>query len=93
LDNAIEACRKLPGDHERVIDIQAKFKNARLTIRIANSSAPVQIVNNLSTSTKKDKLLHGFGLINIQKTVHDNGGNAVIQYEDGMFILSIIFLL
>jgi hypothetical protein len=49
--------------------------------------------DNASVITKRNTLLHGYGLPNIIKTVEDKGGNAVVQYEDGMFILSIFFLL
>jgi len=93
LDNAIEACRKLADDDERYIEIDVRYKNDRLTIRIANTSGPVNIVDNTCATTKSDPLLHGYGLENIKKTVGQNGGNSVIRYENGMFILSILFLL
>lgn len=92
LDNAIEACRYLPED-KRLIDINMCYVNDRLTIRIANTSNHVEIKNNICQTTKKNTLLHGYGLKNIQKAVSDIGGNSVIRYIDGMFIIGIIFLL
>jgi|GEM_PF-3405579 len=93
LDNAIEACRKLPEGRKRLIEIDVRYQNDRLTIRVANTSEPAEIVNNACATTKSNSMLHGYGLQNIQKTVTENGGNSVIRYEDGMFILSVMFLL
>jgi len=93
LDNAIEACRKLTEGEKRLIEIDVRYQNERLTIRVANTSKPVEIVNNTCATTKSNSMLHGYGLPNIQKAVAENGGNSVIRYEGGMFILSVIFLL
>lgn len=93
MDNAIDACLKLPEGKDRRIDIDVRYENDRLTIRIANTSGPVNIVNNACATTKRNSMLHGYGLLNIQKTVVEKGGNSVIHYDDDMFILSIIFLL
>lgn len=93
LDNAIEACRKLPEGRNRLIEIDVRYQNDRLTIRVANTSEQVEIGNNACPTTKSDTMLHGYGLRNIQKAVAENGGNSVIRYKDGMFILSVIFLL
>jgi len=93
LDNAIEACRKLPESKKRLIEVDVRYQNDRLTIRVANTSEPVEIVNNACVTTKSNTMLHGYGLPNIQKTVSEKGGNSVIRYENGTFILSVIFLL
>lgn len=93
LDNAIEACSLLPPEKKRLIEIDIRYRCDRLTLRVANTSNPVKIVNNSCKTTKCNKMLHGYGPLNIQKAVAENGGNSVICYTDGMFILSIIFLL
>jgi len=93
LDNAIEACRKLPEGEKRLIEIDVRYQNDRLTIRVANTSKPVEIINNACATTKSNTIIHGYGLPNIQKAVAENGGNSVIRCEGGMFILSVIFLL
>jgi len=93
MDNAIEACRKLPEDIYRRIEIEVRYKNNRLAIRISNTSELVEIIDNHCVTTKQDKLLHGYGLSNIQKIVDENNGNMVLQYKDSMFKMSIIFLL
>ena len=93
LDNAIESCRKLPEGRERRIEVGARHGGGRLTVRIANTSDYVKVENGAAASTKRDPAMHGHGLPNIRRTVERNGGNSVAKYEDGMFILSIIFLL
>ena len=93
LDNAIEVCKKLPDGRDKLIEIDVQCQNSRLTMRIANTSEPVEIINNTCATTKRNHVQHGYGLPNIQKAVAENGGNSVIRYDDGMFILSIIFLL
>ena len=93
LDNAIEACRHLAKGEKKLIEIDMRYENSRLTIRIVNTSKPVKIRNNTCVTTKNNSLVHGYGLPNILKTVTEKGGNSVIRYENGMFILSLIFLL
>lgn len=93
LDNAIEACKELPDDRDKLIEIDVQYQNSRLTIRIANTSNPVEIINNACATTKRNHMQHGYGLPNIQKAVAENGGNSVIRYDDGLFILSVMFLL
>ena len=92
LDNAIEACRALPEGAARQIDIDMQYRDDRLTIRIANTSAPVCIMDNRCETGKKDRLSHGYGLENIHRAVGANGGNAVVRYADGMFVLSVLIL-
>ena len=93
LDNAIEAAQQLPPEREPRIDINMLYQDNRLTIRIANTSNPVDIENNMCKTTKLDKWIHGRGLRNIYQAVEDYGGNAVIKYENGMFVLRILFLM
>jgi sensor histidine kinase regulating citrate/malate metabolism len=93
LDNAIEACEKLPDDEEKRIDVYVAYINNRLVIQIANTSPPVGIADNHCDTTKEDKLMHGHGLNNIQKIIEQYEGNFVIQYDNGMFTMSIIFFL
>ena len=92
LDNAIEACRKLDSGAEETIEVDIRYENHRLLIRIANPSLPVDIINNRCSTSKMNKHMHGYGLLNIQKAVSENGGNSVIRYDNGRFILSIVFL-
>jgi len=93
LENAIEACQKISDDGNKRIEVHVLYKDGRLVIRISNTSEPVNIIDNSCVTTKRNKLLHGYGLNNIKKIVEEKGGNSVIQYENGMFIMSIMFLL
>jgi hypothetical protein len=93
LDNAIVVCRKLPEGKKKLIEIDIRCEDNRLAFRIANTSNPVKIRNNICATTKNNSMLHGYGLENIKKIVAEKGGNTVLRHEGEMFILSIIFLL
>lgn len=93
LENAVEACLQLPEGEKKLIVIDIHYANDRLTIRIANTSKPIIIGNNTYETTKSNKMSHGYGLPNIHKAVAKKGGISVIRYENGMFILSVVFLL
>lgn len=43
LDNAVEACGRLPEDGERWIYLELKLENGEFVIRCANSAVPGQI--------------------------------------------------
>lgn len=84
LDNAIEACFKLPSSSERFININGGLSANFLLIRIENSCAGgVSISNRLPHTTKADAFLHGFGLRNIQQVLNRYDGNLTVSAEEG----------
>ena len=91
LDNAIEACdafSKVYDDADRYIKLGLKTEHNYLVMRIANSSLPIDIVDGgLPSTSKSDRLSHGFGLVAIQRIVERYGGVLVVEYEDGEFVL------
>ena len=73
LDNAIEACEKLPTDHRWITVKVIRDANASPTsifLSVENSSLPVAIVNDHIATTKQEPELHGFGLRNVMETLH-----------------------
>lgn len=92
IDNAIEACIKLPDEVIRTVKIEcACVQNVQL-IRISNPTDNVMFVNDTEICTTKDnKELHGFGLYNIKKTVAKHSGDFSIKVDDGQFILEVGF--
>lgn len=87
LDNAIEASEKLP-EGQRLITVKAARVRDMLAATVENNTA-----SNLPLSgktTKKDALLHGFGLPNIQKTVEKYGGQCRTQTDGRTFMLKIL---
>lgn len=70
LDNALDACGKLPPDDEKVITIVCCSSSGFLFIDITNPvDKPVVMNGSLPATTKKDKTAHGFGLYSLDKSV------------------------
>ena len=79
LDNAIEACEKLPED-DRQIFVQVLLEEDVLFYSVRNRSLPVNVQpGQLPVTTKEPPLLHGYGLQNVQTTLY------AISCADGWF--------
>lgn len=90
LDNAIEACDKIPEGSKKYISVYGRFERGYLSFIIANTVAKnVYISNNIVITDKSDKLNHGYGLQNIKNTVKRNHGKVKIECEDEVFSIYI----
>ena len=87
LDNAIEACDKLPPDR-RLITVKAARIRDLLMISVENSILPG--LPSPEGTTKEDAFAHGFGLPNIRKAVERYGGQCSVRAEDQRFVLKIL---
>lgn len=87
LDNAIEACEKLPN-FQRMITIKAQKIRNMLSIMIENSMS-ADNNPNLHT-TKEDTFLHGFGLVNIRESTEHYNGTCTTEIGENIFILRIL---
>ena len=87
LDNAIEACVKLPAG-EREIYAQLLLEDT-LFLSFRNTSPPVEIVNSYIATTKKPPDLHGFGLQNVKTALGKYDSFYDMAYEDGYFSFTI----
>jgi sensor histidine kinase regulating citrate/malate metabolism len=89
MDNAIEACMKLP-EESRVIRIYMEMKVTQLYISFTNSTASGKKhkVNGRFLSTKGRG--HGFGLARIDDIVERCGGYISRNSEDGAFTTEIM---
>ncbi len=88
LDNALEACAKLP-EEERFLTVRGNANQGNyLTIQIENAANPADFEEN-NITTKDDSFLHGFGKKNIRKAVEKYNGNCTWEYGDGIYRLSI----
>ena len=88
LDNAIEACAKRGGG---VINIKSDFRQGLFFLEISNpvpDDMKIKDVKRLSTS-KGEKKLHGFGMLNIHKTAKKYNGNSSASAENGIFCLNV----
>jgi sensor histidine kinase YesM len=93
LDNAIEACeRKMDG--EKRITLKIRFKNKYFLVECLNSMEPsaVQKQYDRFLTSKRDKRLHGIGLLNIQKVIDKYEGDMRIGIEGERFILKAALL-
>lgn len=86
LDNAIEACEKLPAK-ERMITARAGKVRNMMSILIENTMSNSE--GSHQTSTKKDSFLHGFGIKNIKEAVERYDGTCIIETARGRFSLII----
>ena len=85
LDNAIEACEKLPVD-DRQIHVQVLLEEDELFYAVRNRSLPVEAApDRLPVTTKENPSFHGFGLQNVQSTLKKYNSVYAMNYADGWF--------
>ena len=85
LDNAIEACERLP-EHDRQIFVKLLLEDNVLFYSVRNRSLPVEVPSGrLPTSTKALPTLHGYGLQNVQTTLKKYDSLYAVHYADGWF--------
>ena len=84
LDNALEACRKLPDSS--YINVKILKKEGDFLLSVENSSLPVKISeNNYVPTDKAEPHLHGFGLQNIAHIMQKYGYEYTLFYHDARF--------
>lgn len=82
LDNAIEACQKLPQG--RIIQCSILASDS-LYLSIANTSPPVTITGGHIPTTKEPRQEHGFGLVSVRRILENLGAEYTFHYADGWF--------
>ena len=82
LDNAIEACEKVHG--ERIIYLRSYEKGNLFFIEVENAFDGITLntETGLPVSEKKDQKLHGYGLLNIEKSARKYMGDIDIEIKD-----------
>lgn len=91
LENAIEACEKLPDQARRFVSIETRALGGQLLIKIENSyNGRLDAKENGFVSTKTGKF-HGIGLNNIRKVVEACGGFVKKEHSDAVFTLMAAF--
>lgn len=83
LDNAKEACLKLPPE-ERWVDITLSYINATLMIAIANSANGTAAFQRggMPVTQKSDKENHGLGIKNVRRAIEKNGTMQIESQPD-----------
>lgn len=87
LDNAIEACEKLPCDKRFLRVYIDKFKG-QFYLSVQNSSPSIQRDKGIFRTTKAGT--HGFGLFRIDRIAKKYGGYVNCQYEEGVFATELL---
>lgn len=86
LENAVEACMKLP-EKERKIKVQAAVRQNRFLLRISNRfNGVIKKADGLPVTEKEGKE-HGYGLLNIEQATKRMGGSIDYRVENGYFVL------
>jgi len=99
IENAVEACIKLPEDRERYIELSMTRREPYLAIVCKNSN-PGGIITgaqiNGSDEDESDKIYsskdikgHGYGLQKIERIAVSYGGMMEISYDDEMFTITV----
>ena len=85
LDNAIEACEKLPVQ-ERQIYVQVVLNDNELFYAVRNRSLLIDVSSDrLPVTTKENPSFHGYGLQNVQTTLAKYHSVYAMDYADGWF--------
>ena len=96
MDNAIEACEKLPEKNEKWIKLAMKKTDKFFSVTLSNtmveegSIAGKLFGDGERVTTKKDRSLHGFGTQNMKATISKYDGIEKVSAKDGVFTLSIL---
>ena len=92
MDNAIEACRKIPEDRERLIRFRGYTKGRMYFLVVENTydGRTVSTGAEVLQTTKADKDSHGFGMRNMRSCVDRYYGTMQHEAEDGKFVLTIM---
>lgn len=88
LDNAVEACCKIPEGKERFIKLKIAVQSSYISVSCSNSTINENSKKNADFETDKaDKELHGLGLKSIKNTAAKYGGEHMTRCKDGVFTI------
>jgi sensor histidine kinase regulating citrate/malate metabolism len=82
LDNALEACQKMPVSNDRYISVMIATSEVALVINIVNSKERGGFE---PTTSKSDQLRHGYGLGNVAAIAEKYGGTFTVASEEARF--------
>lgn len=90
IDNAIEACSQIEEEDMRQIQVRSSCDKGYFIYIISNTTKePVKIVNKQMATSKKDSLNHGYGIINMRKSIEKYDGELSMDYKENCFYLYI----
>lgn len=93
LENAVEACSKMPQDQLRYIDINTTIAKNHLVIKIANSFCGSVLRQGDSFVSSKDGDDHGMGLASVKALTSKYHGYCSIYCEQQVFKVAVFLQL
>lgn len=91
LDNAIEACKKIPDPSRRFITVKARCQNGFFSYKIVNAKEnPVTVERGSFITDKKETSMHGIGLKNVKQTVEKYEGYMDVTYDEHSFTVVVM---
>ncbi len=91
LDNALEACEKLPSDQDKVISIHISKEQGMCSIQIENTfDGKLYGEGEDLLTSKQNKAYHGYGYSSIKEIAKKYGGVAVHEAKGNLFVLHIL---
>ncbi len=92
MDNAILAATQMGNDSAILVRIFMEKNGKLCVIKIVNDFiGEIKHSNGKFVSTKKDKGIHGIGVISVEKTVQKYGGYLECYINEGRFNAVIVF--
>lgn len=87
LDNAIEACKKVPNENKRKLSLRARYTdNGYFSCEIVNSKVnEVHERKGIFLTDKEDKTSHGLGISSVKEIVEKYKGTLDISYNEEEF--------
>ena len=87
IDNATEACEKLPEGREKRIDVSIRQREHFVIFKVDNTTADDPFIDNpaLKTTKRNDQGIHGFGINSIKETAARYSGVVNNSYKYGVF--------
>jgi len=90
LDNAIEACAKLPEGQEGTIRLAVKGQSKYISIGIENPTDQPELSEKTTKTTKQNSFYHGLGLKSIQTIADKYDGSMRASINDHVFKLAVL---
>lgn len=93
LDNAIEACCRMPQGEPRKLVLRSKVRGGYQIVRTENTYSPKENEGSFFRTSKEDRLNHGYGMKLIERICHKYGGELRTQVtEDQVFVTAYLVL-
>lgn len=92
LENAVEACDRMPQDMRRFIRLKINIRSGKLTVACANSSnGQLKISDGKYITSKAEAEKHGYGISIMQQCCESVGGSMITEEQGETFTVRAVF--